>query len=198
MPGPVLPIRGFISSARGNAAIEFAIIMPMLLVLFLGSIDAGRAIAIYMKVRAATYTLATITNICNAIQTTGTCQTPVTSAGMQTITQATATVLTPYSTSPLIATVSQLSINSSGQATVSWSYSMNGTARSAGSSVSMPANLVTAIKTSTSFPQYLILGEVSYAYTPIFTYVIKSGFTLSDSIYVAPRNATCIVYLTSC
>jgi hypothetical protein len=37
-------------------------IMPILVVLFLGSFDAVRAIAIYMKVRAATYSLAAITN----------------------------------------------------------------------------------------------------------------------------------------
>jgi Flp pilus assembly protein TadG len=191
-------LRHFIASTRGLAAIEFAIIMPVLLILFLSSIDAGRVVAIYMKVRSATYTLDTITNICGDVQNGGQCQTPITTTGMQQIVAAAATVLSPYSSAPAIITVSQLSINASGQAAVSWSYSLNGTALAPGTSVTLPATLATAIETSSTFPQYLIFGQVSYQYTPIFTYFVSSSITLSDSLYAAPRNATCIVYLSSC
>ncbi len=62
MRAPVRLYRRFIASTRGVAAIEFAMILPVLLILFLGSFDAGRAIAIYMKVRSASYALAAITN----------------------------------------------------------------------------------------------------------------------------------------
>jgi Flp pilus assembly protein TadG len=54
--------RRFAAADRGVAAIEFAIILPVLLIMLLATFDAGRAIAIYMKVRSATYTLAAITN----------------------------------------------------------------------------------------------------------------------------------------
>src|ERR1700693_5977265 len=109
MSAPTHILRSAIGSTRGSAAIEFAIIMPVLLILFLGSIDAGRVIAVYMKVRAATDTIGAITNICGNIQNGGPCQTPITTSGMQQITGATATVLSPYSSAPLIVTVSQLS-----------------------------------------------------------------------------------------
>jgi len=192
----------FIASARGSAAVEFAIVIPVLILLFLASVDAGRAIGVYMKVRSAAYTLGTITNICGDIQASnGPCQTAITAAGIQQITSAAATVLSPYSSSPLVATVSQLSINANGQATVSWSYSLNGTARSQGASVSIPSTLASEFTTynaTLSFPQYLIFGEISYTYTPIFTYFVTHAITLSDSIYVAPRNATCIQYINSC
>ena len=78
--------RRFIASARGIAAIEFAMIMPVLTVIFLGSYDGGRAIAVYMKVRSATYTLDAITNQYTTIQ----------SSDMQAIVGATSVVLAPY------------------------------------------------------------------------------------------------------
>src|SRR5580704_13747593 len=52
----------FVASTRGVAATEFAMVVPVLLIIFLATFDAGRAIAIYMKVRGATYALAAITN----------------------------------------------------------------------------------------------------------------------------------------
>src|SRR5262249_32577842 len=52
----------FKASIDGVAAIEFAVIAPMLIVVLVESYDIGRAIAAYMKVRAATFTLASVTN----------------------------------------------------------------------------------------------------------------------------------------
>ena len=50
--------RRFLAATHGIAAVEFAMIVPVLLLLFLASFDAGRAIAAYMKVKAATFTVA--------------------------------------------------------------------------------------------------------------------------------------------
>jgi Flp pilus assembly protein TadG len=62
MPKLTSTYRRFVDSTRAVAAIEFAMIMPVLAVLFLGSFDGGRAIAIYMKVRSMTYAVDAITN----------------------------------------------------------------------------------------------------------------------------------------
>ena len=89
----------FAASTRGVAAIEFAMIVPVLATLFLASFDGGRAIAVYMKVRAATYALEAIANQYKTIA----------SSDMTTIVGATATVLAPYSSTPAIVTISQIS-----------------------------------------------------------------------------------------
>jgi Flp pilus assembly protein TadG len=178
MSRPAGIYRRFIASTRGLAAIEFAMVLPVLVVLFLASVDAGRAIAIYMKVRAATYALDAITNQYTTIQ----------SIDMQSILGATSVILAPYSSSPVVVTISQIAISSKGAATVSWSATLNGTALTRGNSVSgVPSGFATA-------SSYIIYGQVSYTYTPLFGYFSSSPIKLSDSLYVTPRSSNCIVY----
>jgi Flp pilus assembly protein TadG len=171
--------RNFLASTRGVAAIEFAMILPVLAMIFLATFDGGRAIACYMKMRSATYTLAAVANQYSTIQ----------SSDMTSIMGATAAVMAPYSTSstnPAV-TITQIAISSKGQATVSWSYSQGGTAPAQGSSVTLPTNLVVD-------STYLIFAQVSYTYTPLFGYFGSGGITFSDNIYVTPRVSNCINY----
>jgi Flp pilus assembly protein TadG len=188
MPAAAKLYRRFAASTRGVAAIEFAMILPILVVMFLGSIDAGRAIAVYMKVRAATYVLAAITNQYPTIQ----------SVDMTNIVGATSVVLSPYSSAPVVVTISQISVSSATKASVSWSYSLNGTALTQGASFTVPGSFATC----NSYPCYLIYAQVSYTYSPLFGYVFPASIPLSDSLYVTPRSSACVLYppqsVTSC
>jgi len=170
--------RRFVAARRGMAAVEFAMVLPVLAVLFLATFDGGRALAIYMKVRAATYTVDAVTNQYPSIS----------SAQMSDIVGATAKVLSPYSGTPLVVTISQIEVTKQNTATVAWSYSFNGTPLSGSQTV--PANLATC----GTYPCYLIYGQVSYAYTPLFGFFATSTINLSDSLYTTPRSATCIAY----
>ncbi len=176
----------FNASTCGVAAIEFAIMLPILAVLFLELIDAGRAIAIYMKVRTAAYTLDAITNQ----------YTTIAAADMSSIVGATSVVLAPYSSSPAVVTISQISVNTSTNATVSWSYSLNGTALAQGASVTLPSGF----STCSTYPCFLVYGQVSYRYAPMFGYF--PAITFKDNLYVTPRSSKCILYapgnVTSC
>lgn len=163
--------RRFVSSVSAVSGIEFAIILPLLLTLLLGFYDAGTAVAIYTKTRFATATLAQLTNQYTTIHDTD----------MTQILGATSTVLAPYSSTPVVSSVSQIAINGSGTATVSWSNTL-----SPGSNFpSLPAAL--AIPNS-----YLIYAQVSYTFTPSFSYFVSGPITLSDSLYVSPRNSASI------
>jgi Flp pilus assembly protein TadG len=182
--------RRFAGSTSGLAAIEFAIILPVLLLLLLGTFDAGRAITIYMKVRAATYTLAAVTN---QYSTT----TPIQLADMQAITGATAAVLSPYPSAPASVTITQVKQTSSTQAVVSWSYTVNGTAYGAGSTWSRIPSLLSTNKacSGTGYPCYFIYAEVKYVFTPSFGYFAVGSINFSDSLYTTPRSSPCIPYV---
>jgi Flp pilus assembly protein TadG len=184
-------VRRFIASTRAAAAIEFAIIAPMLLVMLIETYDIGNAIAVYMKVRSATFALASITNT----YATGTfgMQTSDMSDTMTKVSQ----VLAPYSSSPGTFTVSQIEATSASNATVSWSYSLNGTAHTAGTSWTLPTQLKGNSNNScNSYPCYLIYAEVSYSYTPFLFSTFMSSFTLGDNIYVTPRSSICVQYVS--
>lgn len=186
MPGPARLCRRFVASTRAIAAIEFAIVMPVLALMFFGTFDAGRAIAIYMKIRSATFAIDAITNQYTTVQT----------SDLQSIAGAAAVILAPYpsSTSVLTVTVSQVKITAANTATVSWSYSLGGSARSRGSAVTTPGTL----STCSSYPCYLIFGEMSYQYTPMFGFfTTAANITLSDNLFATPRSSKCVLYPTA-
>ena len=170
--------RRFTAATQGVAAIEFAMILPVLVLIFLATFDGGRAIAAYMKMRAANYALASITNQYPIIQ----------SADMTGILCAISMVMAPYTSGTPAVKVSQVQISNKGVATIEWSAAQSTTARTVGSSITPPSAMVVN-------GSYLVLAEVSYTYKPLFGYFGSgSGITFSDSLYVTPRSVSCIVY----
>jgi Flp pilus assembly protein TadG len=183
--------RRFLASQRGVAALEFAMIMPVMLILFLSSFDVGNAIIVYLKVRAATYELAAITNQYGVGSTA-----QISTSTMSAITGAVSQVMAPYSTTSTIVTISQIKATSATAATVSWSYSVNGTPLT-GSYTGLPTNMAKnscATVPTASNPCYFILSSVSYTYTPLFGHYMTGALSLSDTLLMTPRSSQCIQY----
>jgi Flp pilus assembly protein TadG len=182
-------VRRFFDSNSAVAAIEFAMIMPVLLLLFLGSFDAGSAIIVYTKVRAATYSLAAITNQYG--DGTNPNYPPISATTMTAITGATSAILAPYASSGTTVVISQIKATSATAAVVSWSYAVNGTVLT--QAPSLPTNF--AVNTCNgTYPCYAIFAQVSYSFTPMFGAFITGPITLSDSLYTTPRVSTCVQY----
>jgi len=178
-------LRSFPASTRGVAAIEFGYLFPVLLLLLLASIDAGRAIAISMKVRSASFTVDAIANQYTSID----------DVNMQSILGATSTVLAPYPGGPVTVKLTHIKIDAGGNTTVAWSDGLNTTGYAQGASIVVPSTLTTTSvpnNTCNSYPCYLLLGEVAYTYTPMFGHFITGPITLSDKVYATPRNVKCI------
>jgi Flp pilus assembly protein TadG len=175
-------VRDLFNDHRGVAAIEFAIVLPFMLALYIGGVELGDGLAIQIKVTDTTHIVADLVTQ----QTTST-----TKATIDTILGASSATIAPYSSPPysatnLIVTVSEVSTNASGVATVTWSDSLNGTKRPVGQVMTLPAQLAGQANIS------LILGEVSYLYTPNLGYAITGTVTISDSYYLFPRNSSSI------
>jgi len=182
--------RRFAASERGLAAVEFAMVVPFLLIMALATFDAGRAIAAYMKVKAAAFTLASITNQYTTGTTGG-----ITTTTMGGITGSSAKVLTPY-TGTTVARITQIKATSLTAARVSWSYATDSSAYTA-SAVFPQASLPAQFKSNNvcnSFPCYYVFAEMSYTFTPVFGYFLTGSIVLKDNVWVTPRSSTCIQF----
>ena len=170
-------LQRFTFQEKGVAAVEFALILPVMLATFVGVTEVGQAVSISRKV---TVTTRTVTDLVTQNST-------LSALGLQTILQASAEIITPYSSSTLNITVSEISTDSSGKATVTWSGSWpnNNNALTVGSPFLLPTNL--------DAPNIsLIYGQTTYGYTPVLGDQIIGVTTLSDHIYLSPRESTSI------
>lgn len=161
----------FTRDRRGVSAVEFAFIAPVMIGLYLGCVEISDGVAADRKVSLVVDALANLSSQVTTIST----------ANMTDILNASSSIIAPYSAANLKATLSCLKIDQNGNVTVAWSAATpNGTARAAGSSVTIPGAL--AIPSSS-----LLFSEASYAYTPAVGYTISGTLTLSDKMYMAPR-----------
>jgi Flp pilus assembly protein TadG len=165
----------FCSERRAVAAVEFAMLLPVLVSLYLGCVELSRGIAADRKVTLVAHTVADL----------ATQFTDIADSDMSNILNASAAIMAPYAASSLQAVVSELAIDAKGNATVVWSDTLNGTARTPGQTVTIPSTL--AVPNT-----YLILGETTYNYNPVFGYVITGTLTLTDKIYMQPRQSVCV------
>ena len=170
----------FLSDRRGVSAVEFALLLPLMMTLYLGSVETTQGIATSRKVTLTAHTLADLSSQYTAI----------TNADMSNILNAASAIMAPYPVSGLKAVVSELSINAQGQASVAWSDTLNGTARTVGQVVNIPSAL--AVPNT-----YLLLSEVQYSYTPTYGYVVTGTLSLSDMMYMRPRQSTSIARTAS-
>ncbi|MGP0090406.1 MAG: TadE/TadG family type IV pilus assembly protein [Xanthobacteraceae bacterium] len=168
-------LAGFAGDRRAVSAVEFAILLPVMIGFYLGSVETTEGIAISQQVSV---TAATIANLVSQ-------STSINNAQMSDILAASSAVLTPYPVANATVVVSSITIDANGNATVAWSDTLNGTARPVGQVVTLPAALDVA---NTS----VILGEATYAFTPDLGYVITGTLTLSGSMYYAPRMSTSV------
>jgi len=163
-------VSGLCRNQDGMSAVEFAMMLPLLLTLYLGAVEISQAVGVDRKVTLTSRTVADL-----ASQSTS-----LVSADMQNILNASAAVIAPFDPSQLKVTVSEVNIDNNGNATIGWSCTLGGSAHAVGSAVTLPSALKIA---NTS----LIWGEAAYTYKPVIGYVVTGTLNLSDQIYMRPR-----------
>jgi Flp pilus assembly protein TadG len=170
----------FACGQGGVAAIEFAVLLPFMSLLFLGGIEVSQGISAN---RMTVLTASTVANLVTQYSTISASQ------DMPDILNASAVVLTPYPVSNAVVTVTCITIDGSGNATVAWSKALNGSGRPVGQVITLPGGLDVPNTT-------VIYGETTYAYTPVFNFLPIGTLHLYSSVFMLPRLSSTIT-LTS-
>jgi hypothetical protein len=169
----------------GVSAVEFALLLPLMITLFFGGQEVGQAITIYRKVSHTASVLGDLVAQVNSLSATD----------MQNVFDAAKTIMSPYAS-----TSAKMMV-----ATVSW----NGTAwkveglqtRNGGGSGwakgSPPPSGKAPPDSLKSTSQWVVVSSVDYTYTSAFSAVMKDIWgtdtvTMGDTAYLRPRVSTSI------
>ncbi|WP_246504450.1 TadE/TadG family type IV pilus assembly protein [Bradyrhizobium agreste] len=183
-------VRGFVADTRALAATEFAVIVPLMLVMFFGTVEFSSAVAIDRKITLIARTLSDLTSQSTSLD----------DASMKDTFTASISVVMPYDAALVKGTISQIYIDANSVAKVQWSKA--GTIASGATQATLATSarnagdiVTTMIPPALLIPSsYLILSEANYTYTPTIGYVLKSSVTLSDLSYTRPRQVICVPY----
>jgi Flp pilus assembly protein TadG len=174
-------LRRFGRDRSGVSAIEFALLLPLMLTIYLGTAEVTQGIAVDKLVKL---NASTITNLVAQYTTIST------SRDMPDLFKATSQIMAPYPGLSPATVVSCVNIDASGVAKVGWSQPSSGaTARAQGSLVTLPAALR---KPNTQ----LIMGESSLAYHSALQFFPMGTWNLYAVTYMFPRASTNIVQTT--
>jgi Flp pilus assembly protein TadG len=166
-----------LQDCRGIAATEFAVIVPIMLVMFFGTVEFSSGVAVDRKVTLMARTMSDLTSQSLSVDDTT----------MTGFFAASGAIMTPYSSTPTLSTVSELYVDPA-TLTAKVQWSKGSAARALNSTVTIPTALQVA-------DTYLIFSEVSYRYVPTIGYVMaKAGVNLSDVAYTRPRQSRCVLY----
>jgi hypothetical protein len=188
--------RGFRKSNDGVAAVEFAILLPLLISMFFGVVETSLALLCRADVSMMASTAADLISQVNAASTTD----------ITNVYAAAGTILYPYydpsngSAKPTIRITSVIydtTSNSTTSGKVAWTCTQAGSgtltpaSRAVGDTVTLPQALMT---TNGS----VIIAEVAYNYASPTTKVITGPINVTNNFYTKPRRIAQIAAPSSC
>lgn len=170
----VAAVRRFLAAENGVAAVEFALTMPLMIVLYFGSVEASRALGYDRRLTSAASALGDL-----VAQTKG----DLTMAELNDLFAAAEITVAPYDASELGQIVTCVYVDPDGKATVQWSYGHNGgDPHQEGEPFDLPAEF-TAMASDT----YVIVSEAEMTYTPLTEIVFPASIDLYKDYYYVPR-----------
>ncbi|MCF6327380.1 MAG: pilus assembly protein [Devosiaceae bacterium] len=161
-------------SSEAVAAVEFALILPVLLVLYMGSIEASQVISVDRKMAVATGALGDLVAQSDE---------QLDEDDLNDFFEAVGLILTPFSADDLEQLVTLVFVDEDGISEVVWSVGYNGAvAKEEESAYTLPAEII-AIARET----YVVVAESQLEYEPWGGYVLQGGFNLYKQFFHLPR-----------
>jgi Flp pilus assembly protein TadG len=174
------PLRGWrrlAADRRGVAAVEFALVVPVVIVAYLAGFEVMEAATVNRKLTDTTVQIANITSQ----------YTTMSSIDVGNVLGASAQIMTPYPTTSLSIVLSEVTTNAAGAGSITWSQAYQGTALAAGTPVTMPSGFQTPNSN-------YILVQTTYAYQPVIGGAFVKPISMTNQIFMLPRSSASIPY----
>jgi Flp pilus assembly protein TadG len=166
---------------RGAAAVEFALILPFLLLLFLGTIEASALITVDRRVNVISGTVGDLVARTDP-------DIPLTVSGLNDFFEASEGIIFPYDPDDLQQVISVIEVDDDGTATVEWSCGYSGGVKhTTGTAFTLPANMNLVARPPTG-SGYVVASETWYSYLPLLGLVYTEAIDLYRTSYYLPRS----------
>ena len=167
----------FLGEERAVAAVEFALILPLMLLMYIGTAEGSRLFIMDRKVAVVAGSIGDLV---------ARMEDQISVATLNDFFQAAEFSMLPYPSNDLEQSVTSVFVENDGTGTVQWSRGFNGGSTYAnGSSVSLPSELSARFQ-----GKYLIIGEALITWMPIVNFIYQSGFDIQKTYYFRPRFDT--------
>jgi len=171
----------FTRDERGVAALEFALLAPILIVIYFGLAELTEAM---MATRKVSHVASVVGDLAAQDMT-------ITPADITDIFSVGQTLLTPFPSTTLKLRLTSVTADAKNTPIVDWSQGSGMTAYNKGDVITLPsgggsnAPLLTA-------GQSLIVAEDQYVWTSPIAYFMPHSTPLSDTFYLAPRQGSAV------
>jgi Flp pilus assembly protein TadG len=179
------PAGRFFRREHGFAAVEFAMLAPIMMMLFIGTVEFSQAITVDRRV----------TQVASSTADLITREKSVTTTDLDGVMQIINELMQPYDPAKLKVTVLNVysAADSAANTKVCWSYNYHGgtASYSDGQAYTLPTGILEAGAS-------VLVAEVTYQYDPlIFNYFIQTTLPLDEKFYLKPRLSKGIQYNTT-
>ena len=164
-----------LSHESGIAAVEFAMVLPILLVLWIGGVEVTSGLSVDRRLNNFASSMGDLVS--------RTKQIPY--SRIEDIFDLAEAAMFPYEATGITMRITAVTIEMNGNAKVAWSRARDMTAYAKDTQVndSVPASL----RPPSDRESQIIMAEVFYTYEPAIGYVITSEVELEDRMYFVPR-----------
>lgn len=164
-------LRPLLGDRRAVAAIEFALVLPVMVMLCLGTFEASRAVQAKMKASNAAQVMADLIAAQNA----------VVAADLTNYCNGAKLTMAPYSQAALQAAIASVT-----NGTLDWHDESCGSA----TAISSPTTVATTLSGGSG--NSVIIVQTTYTYSATLVYMLPASITMTQFAYSRPRNVTTV------
>jgi Flp pilus assembly protein TadG len=174
-------LRRLFRDRKGSAAVEFALIAPLMILFYAGMAELTQAM---LANRRAAHVAAVVGDLV--------AQAPqINTAQMNDIFYVGNAIIAPFPSTKLGMRITSIKADGSGNPSVVWSKTQGPLSVLSGKVTTLPAGFLAANES-------VIMAETTYTYDPeMGTMILKSGLNFSEKLYLRPRKTAEVVWSTS-